>query len=69
MLGDWFATGMLWRPQVAMFVNERKLLPFFVPLAPTAALFDRAPVAPTNDRSVLGVTNGDISTKAPRSNT
>ncbi len=85
-LGDWFATALFWRPQVAMFVNERTLLPVFVPLAPTATLFDRAPVAiasvlqrhgvadaviaaelaamrevrlaPTNDRSVLGVMNG-----------
>jgi hypothetical protein len=86
VLGDWFATALFWRPQVAMFVNARTLLPVFVPLAPTATLFDRASaaiasvlqrhgvaddvvaaelaamaevrLAPTNDRSVLGVMNG-----------
>lgn len=86
MLGDWFATAIFWRPQVAMFVNERTLLPVFVPLAPAATLFERAPaaiasvlgrhgttdvvaaaelaamqevrLAPTNDRSVVGVMNG-----------
>ncbi len=45
VLGDWFATAMLWRPQVAMFVNTRTLLPVFVPLAPGATLYKRAPDA------------------------
>ncbi len=84
-LGDWFATAVFWRPQAAMFVNERTLLPVFVPLAPAATLFERAPsaiasvlrrhgvsdavvaselsamneirLAPTNNRSVVGVMN------------
>ncbi len=86
VLGDWFATALFWRPQVAMFVNQRTFLPVFVPLAPAATLFDRVPaviasvlrrhgvddavvatelaemaevrLAPTNDRSVVGVMNG-----------
>ena len=86
VLGDWFATAMFWRPQVVMFVNERTLLPVFVPLAPAATLFERAPaaigsvlrrhgvsdavvaaevaamhdvrLAPTNNRSILGVMHG-----------
>jgi len=44
-LGDWFATALLWRPQVALLVNERTLLPLFVPLAPAASLLDRVPLA------------------------
>lgn len=85
VLGDWFATALFWRPQVAMLVNQRTLLPVFLPLAPAATLVDRIPgaianalrqqgvdesvvvaelaametvrIAPTNDRSVLGVMN------------
>lgn len=84
-LGDWFATALFWRPQVALLVNTRTFLPVFMELAPAAALLDRAPtaieevlrrhgvndsfltaereamsevrIAPTNDRSVLGVMN------------
>jgi len=33
-LGDWYANVWFWRPQVAMFVSERALLPVIVPLAP-----------------------------------
>jgi hypothetical protein len=84
-LGDWFATALFWRPQVALLVNQRTLLPVFVELAPAATLLDRVPgaiekvlrrhdvdeaflvaehdamsevrIAPTNDRSVVGVMN------------
>lgn len=84
-LGDWFATALFWRPQVALLVNTRTFIPVFVELAPAATLPDRAPeaiervlrlhgvpgafvaaeraamgevrIAPTNDRSVLGVLN------------
>jgi len=40
-LGNWYATAMFWRPQVALFVNERTLLPVLVPLAPAALLLER----------------------------
>lgn len=84
-LGDWFATALFWRPQVALLVNQRTFVPVFTELAPAATLPDRAPaaieavlrrhgvdeaflaaereamsvvrVAPTNDRSVVGVMN------------
>lgn len=84
-LGDWFATALFWRPQVALLVNSRTLLPVFMELAPAATLLDRTPaaveavlrrhgisdhfltterdamrevrIAPTNDRSVVGVMN------------
>ncbi len=44
-LGDWFANALFWRPQVALVVNERTLLPVFVPLAPAATLLERIPEA------------------------
>jgi Plasmid pRiA4b ORF-3-like protein/Domain of unknown function (DUF6933) len=44
-LGDWFATALFWRPQVALFVNSRTLLPVFMELAPAATLLDRTPAA------------------------
>lgn len=85
VLGDWFATALFWRPQVALLVNQKTFLPVFMPLAPAATLLERTPdaiahilrhhgaeesfvsaelaemrdvrVAPTNDRSVVGVMN------------
>jgi len=42
-LGDWSANALFWRPQVALLVNSRTLLPVFMELAPTATLLDRAP--------------------------
>lgn len=42
-LGDWFATALFWKPQVALLVNARTYLPLFVPLAPAAKLLDRIP--------------------------
>ncbi len=85
VLGDWFATALFWKPQVALAVNARTFLPVFVSLAPAGKLLDRLPdeiarvlalhgvdpavieaervamaevrVAPTNDRSVVGVMN------------
>lgn len=40
-LGDWYATALFWRPQVALFVSETTRLPVFVPLAPAAQLVPR----------------------------
>jgi hypothetical protein len=47
MLGDWFATVLFWRPQLALFVNAAMQLPVFVPLAPAATVLDRFPGALT----------------------
>jgi hypothetical protein len=41
VLGDWYATVLFWRPQVALFVNEATRLPVFVPLAPGATVVER----------------------------
>lgn len=42
-LGDWFATVLFWRPQLALFVNATTLLPVFMPLAPAATVLQRFP--------------------------
>ncbi len=42
-LGEWYATVIFWRPQVALFVGETTLLPVFVPLAPASSLIRRLP--------------------------
>jgi len=44
-LGDWFATALFWKPQVALLVNSRTMIPVFTPLAPAGKLLDRAPEA------------------------
>jgi hypothetical protein len=44
-LGDWFANALFWRPQVALLVNRRTLLPVFMELAPASTLLERAPAA------------------------
>lgn len=43
LLGSWYATVLFWRPQVALLVNERTLLPLLMPLAPAATLIERLP--------------------------
>ena len=43
MLGNWYATAIFWKPQVALLVNERTLLPVFMPLAPASSLAKRFP--------------------------
>jgi len=43
MLGNWYATAIFWKPQVALLVNERTLLPVFMPLAPASSLVTRFP--------------------------
>ena len=43
-LGNWYATALFWKPQVALLINERTLLPVLMPLAPAAELALRFPV-------------------------
>jgi hypothetical protein len=43
LLGQWYATAVFWKPQVALFVNESTLLPVLMPLAPAATLLARLP--------------------------
>ena len=42
-MGAWYATELLWKPQLALLVNERTLLPVMMPLAPAATLAKRFP--------------------------
>jgi hypothetical protein len=44
-LGNWYATALFWKPQMALMVNERTLLPVMLPLAPAASLAKRFPSA------------------------
>jgi hypothetical protein len=43
LLGEWYATALFWRPQVALLVNEPTLLPVLMPLAPATTLPARIP--------------------------
>jgi uncharacterized protein DUF6933 len=43
LMGQWYATAMFWKPQVALFVNEPTLLPVLMPLTPAATLLARFP--------------------------
>lgn len=42
-LGNWYATALLWKPQLALLVNEQTLLPVLMPLAPATSLAERFP--------------------------
>lgn len=44
-LGDWYATALFWKPQLALLVNERTLLPVLMPLAPATTLPKRIALA------------------------
>ena len=39
-LGSWYATALFWKPQVALLVSERTLLPVLMPLAQRRRLLD-----------------------------
>lgn len=43
VMGDWYANALFWRPQVALFVNERTFLPVLLPLAPAVSVTARFP--------------------------
>ncbi|WP_334120820.1 DUF6933 domain-containing protein [Limnobacter sp.] len=43
LLGSWYATALFWKPQVALLVNEKTLLPVLMPLAPATNLATRFP--------------------------
>ncbi len=42
-LTSWYATVLFWKPQVALLVNERTLLPVLMPLSPAISLAARFP--------------------------
>jgi hypothetical protein len=43
ILGNWYAKPLFWKPQYALFVNERTFLSVLVPLAPATTLLRRFP--------------------------
>ena len=43
VLGNWYATALFWKPQLALLVNEQTLLPVLMPLAPASTLSARFP--------------------------
>lgn len=55
VLGDWYANALMWRPQVALFVNERTFLPVLVRLAPAMSVLDRFPAAFARIAGAIGV--------------
>lgn len=59
-LGDWFATVLFWRPQLALFVNAATLLPAFMPLAPATTVLERFPGALAVVLRAHGVAEGII---------
>ena len=54
-LGNWYATALYWKPQLALLVNEQTLLPVLMPLAPTSTLAARA----SSIRHCVDVRHGD----------
>lgn len=42
-LGNWYATVMFWKPQVALLISERTLLPVLMQMSPAATLSRRFP--------------------------
>ncbi len=42
-LGNWYATVLFCKPQVALLVSDQTLLPVLMPLAPAATLARRFP--------------------------
>ncbi len=62
-LGDWFATALFWKPQAALLVNTRTMIPVFTPLAPAGKLLDRAPEAIAAVLRAHGVSDDVIATE------
>ena len=63
MLGDWFATPLMWRPQAVLLVNTATFLPVLAPLAPAAKLLDRVPGAIAAVLQAHGVDDNVIATE------
>jgi hypothetical protein len=55
VLGDWYANVLLWRPQVALFVNAATFVPVLMPLAPASGVVDRFPAGMAEVLRALGI--------------
>jgi hypothetical protein len=54
-LGNRYANAVFWQPQVAVLVNERTLLPLFLPLAPARTLGVRIPDSLSELLALVGI--------------
>jgi hypothetical protein len=63
-LGNWYAMVIFWKPHVALFVNERTLLPVMMPLAPAKDLGARFPAAMFEVLAAHGVNPAFVKTEA-----
>jgi len=55
VLGDWYVNVWFWRPQVALFLNAKTLLPVIVPLAPPSSVIARFPAAFAEVATRIGI--------------
>jgi len=62
-LGNWYATVVFWRPQAALLVNERTLMPVIVPLAPVATVMQRFPAHAAAVFEALGLPDSFINSE------
>ena len=60
LMGQWYATALFWKPQVALFVSEPTLLPVLMPLAPAATLLARFPRQAATVLTAHGTPHGII---------
>ena len=63
-LGNWYATALSWRPQVAHFLSERTLVSVLVPLAPARNLGERFPAALAELLHYFGVADTFIASES-----
>lgn len=59
-LGNWYATALFWKPQVALFVNQAVLVPVLLPLAPARTVADRLGPALGRVLEALGTDPGFV---------
>ncbi len=62
-LGNWYATAIFRRPQVAFLVNEATLFPVLFPLAPATSIAARFPDALESILKALGVSAAFIASE------
>ncbi|TAG69323.1 MAG: hypothetical protein EAZ24_14535 [Burkholderiales bacterium] len=60
VLGNWYATALFWKPQLALLVNETSLLPVLMPLAPAAHIANRFPAHLAEMLAMIGISKAFI---------
>ena len=66
VLGDWYATVLRWRPQIALFVSEATLLPVLMPFAPARTVISRFPAVLAEVLAGHGLDGGFIDAEIAR---